>query len=157
MSNKLNGKENEGFVLPTGNNTVHGISNTYNKTQSIEEQISLFCEEYGYECMAAELEYEIPEEEDILLPMVDIEGYDGFWETFGEDAMADDEAIYRGMASALKDYTGKDWDVMCDGYRVIGISKNSNKTIDEKIAEHNKVMAENIGRVLSDAICRIIK
>ena len=82
--------------------------------------IAEYCREYGYDYAATCLEcYETGYDNDtdtVTFPTIN-EYPDDFYDTFGEDAMWDNDAMYMGMDDRLNEGDGHLWCIECDGYR----------------------------------------
>ena len=83
------------------------------------DEIADYCRDYGYNSAAAYLEDEDTDDDTVLLPVMG-DCPDDFYDTFGEDADWDDDAMYLGMADYLNEGGKHHWRVECDGYRVYG-------------------------------------
>ena len=96
--------------------------------------IAEYCREYGYDYAAACLEYHDTGYDDdtdnVTFPTIN-EYPDDFYDTFGEDAMWDNDAMYMGMSDCLNEGDERCWRVECDGYCIYGY------TIDTDPSENN--------------------
>ena len=92
-----------------------------------------------------EEDFDVPHEDFLLLPMRGEEP-DSFYDEFGEDAKWSDKAEYQGMADALKEITGKEYVVECDGYRLYAYTDEDAQESGLRECEH--AMAKNISKYL---------
>ena len=81
--------------------------------------IAEYCRGYGYDNAAAFLKYHDTGHDDdtdtVTFPLIN-EYPDDFYDTFGEDAMWDNDAMYMGMADYMNEGNEHRWRVGCDGY-----------------------------------------
>ena len=100
--------------------------------------IADYCRNYGYDYAATCLEcHDTGYDNDtdtITFPTIN-EYPDDFYDTFGEDAMWDNDAMYMGMADYMNEGDERRWGVGCDGHCVYGY------TIDTDPSENNNFAA----------------
>ena len=100
--------------------------------------IAEYCRGYGYDYAVACLEYHDTgydnDTDTVTFPIIN-KYPDDFYDTFGEDAMWDNDAMYMGMSDCLNEGDERRWRVECDGYWIYGY------TIDTDPSENNNAAA----------------